>query len=201
MAKLSLTPHGRHARRGTSCAAMRPSLLCATAGVLALAGCGGGVSGDTPSGYETTTVHGASISYPKGWHVGSEEQQGDTSTVDIAPAGAKPDGVPVIKVLYRPDGGKAFTSFPRQFQAVYEGAANGEVTSQKSLDVDGADGAYLMTADLPGTGPEPQPRAVRNLQVRRGDATWIVIAERDPKAEDQLDLEGVTSSFKLGGGS
>ena len=182
---------------------MRPSLLCAAVGVLALAGCGGGVSGDTPSGYATTTMHGATISYPKGWKVGAEDTMGggDTLSVDIAPAGAKPGGVPVIKLLYMPQGGRRFSSFPRQFEAVYEGAADGKVTSQESLDVDGADGAYLMTADLPGTGPEPQARDVRNLQVRQGDRTWVVIAERDPKAKDQLDLEGVTSSFKLGGGS
>ena len=180
---------------------MRPSLLCAAVGVLALAGCGGGVSGDTPSGYETTNVHGASIAYPKGWQVGSVNTNGPTDSFDIAPAGAKADGLPVIKVLYRPDGGKVFTSYPRQYKTVYEAVARGEVTSQKSLDVDGADGAYLMTADLPGVGPAPQPRDVRNLQVRQGDRTWVVIAERDPKAKGELDLDAVISSFKLGGGS
>jgi hypothetical protein len=164
---------------------MRLSLLCGALSALVLAGCGGGdVSGDTPSGYATT-----------------EDTAGHGVSVQITPPGAAAGTLPVVKVIYFADGGRTFKSLPAQFKAIYESAANGKVTSTKTTDVDGADGAYLMTAELPGTGARPVAADVRNLAVRKGGASWVLIAERDPKAKGRLDADGVISSFKLGGGA
>lgn len=181
---------------------MRLSLLCGALGALVLAGCGGGgVSGDAPSGYATTDVHGASVAYPKGWKVGPEDTTGRGVSVQITPPGAAAGTVPVVKVIYFADGGRTFKSLPAQFKAIYESAANGKVTSTKTTDVTGADGAVVMTAELPGTGAKPVARDVKNLAVRKGPASWVLIAERDPKAKGKLDADGVISSFKLGGGA
>ena len=178
---------------------MRLFLLCGALGALVLAGCGGGSA--PPSGYATTDVHGASVAYPKGWKVGPEDTTGRGVSVQITPPGAKAGTVPVVKVVYFADGGRTFKSLPAQFKAIYESAAGGKVTSTKTTDVAGADGAYLMSAELPGTGAQPVARDVRNLAVRKGDASWVLIAERDPKAKGKLDADGVISAFKLGGGT
>jgi hypothetical protein len=187
---------------GTLLSEMRPVLPCAAAAaiLLTLTACGGGgVSGDTPSGFTTTEVHGASVAHPKDLRARPESKVGQALMTELAPAGSA--ALPSVDVLYEAGGAKRFKSLPDQYKAVYESADDGEVTSVKAIDVDGADGAYLMKARLPAGGGRKQPYDVQNLQVRRGDDSWVVIVRRDASHKDALDADAVIGSFHFGGGA
>jgi hypothetical protein len=169
----------------------------AAASLLTLTSCGGsGVSGDKPSGFTTTEVHGATVAHPKDFQARPESKVGTALMTELTPAGSA--AVPSVDVLYEAGGARKFKSLPDQYKAVYESADNGEVTSVKAIDVDGADGAYLMKAELPAGGARKQAYDVQNLQVRRGKDSWVVIVRRDASHKGALDADAVIGSFRFG---